>query len=256
LKRIAHRIAWLSFLFTLAFASSARAAGVALRWGGCDGTANRNFACDRSTGSEMLVGMFEAPGGVSMFTGIEVILRISAASGGAPSWWQMGPGGCRHGCIQVSTDFSDQMACGDPWEGQAGGGIALYQSGSNGIDVQMVESLPIDDRKPLSPGQTYGAFKLLINHRGSSGPSACGGCDTPVCVRLEAIKVVQPDPRFLGPGTPAENSDPIYNVLNTSIAGMGGLAQVATWQGGTPDCGAGLTKPSTWSELKSRFKSH
>jgi len=42
--------------------------------------------------------------------------------------------------------------------------------------------------------------------------------------------------------------------LTDGITGMGGASQVATWQGGTPNCAAAASKVSTWSELKARFK--
>ena len=251
MKRIAHSIVWLSLLIAL----PAHAAGVALRWGACDGTANRNFACDRSTGSEMLVASFEAPSGVTRLSGMDIYLRISSANGTAPSWWQMVEAGtCRRTSITCSIDLSDQTACEDVWNGQGAGGIGRFLSGPNGIDFQMAYALPVQNLQTLSPGQVYGAFKLLVNHQRTTGAGACGGCDTPVCIRLEMIRLEQPNPTEPPMGTP--DYQPIYNELNTSIAGMSGLAQVATWQGGTPDCAAGLAKPSTWAELKNRFKSH
>jgi len=106
----------------------------------------------------------------------------------------------------------------------------------------------------VSSGRTYAAFKLTLNHQKSSGPGACGGCDTPVCITLDAIRLVQPSRP--GPATSDGNNKttPVYVDLTDGINGMGGQSQVATWQGGTANCGAGLSKPSTWAELKSRFK--
>ena len=48
-------------LLVLSACTPAHATGVALRWNSCEGSANRNFACDRSTGSELLVGSVQAP---------------------------------------------------------------------------------------------------------------------------------------------------------------------------------------------------
>jgi len=109
-----------ALLALLLFASAAHAAGVSLRWGSCEGTANRAFACDRSTGQEILVGGFSPPGGVNQLVGIEVILSIAAADGNAPSWWQMfDAGSCRRGSMAASFDMSDQTDCDDAWNGQA-----------------------------------------------------------------------------------------------------------------------------------------
>jgi len=247
LKRIA------CVLVVLALASSAHASGVALRWSSCEGTANRNFACDRSTGSELLVGSFDPPGGINQLVGIEVILSIAAADGSVPSWWQMyEAGSCRRSSIGAAFDVSDQAECDDAWNGQATGGIAKYHSGGpTGVDVLLAAAVPRDQIHGVSSGRTYAAFKLIINHQRSNGSGSCGGCDVPVCITLDAIRLVQPS-RQLHPGDPATAA--VYVDLTDGISGMGGSSQVATWQGGTPNCGAGTAKPSTWSELKARFK--
>jgi hypothetical protein len=240
-----------ALLLLLALASTARASGVSLRWGGCEGTANRNFACDKSTGQELLVGSFAPPSGIGELRGIEVIISIAAADGRAPSWWQtFGAGGCRRGSIAATFDVSDQMECDDPWNGQAGGGNGT--GGPDHADMWLVAAVPPSAAHGVQSGRKYSAFKLIINHQKSNGPGACSGCETPVCIRLEAIRLVlppRPDPQRPG-GVVNVNVD-----LTDGISGMGGASQVATWQGGNSNCAAGLAKPSTWSELKSRFKS-
>lgn len=240
-------------LALLALASSAHASGIALRWGSCQGFANRNFACDKSTGSELLVGSFDPPGGISQMSGMEAILRITSADGSVPSWWQMySSGSCRRSSISASFDMSDQFECDDPWSGQAMGGLALWEADGTGINVKMAAAVPPSALQSVPSGRTYAAFKLIINHQKSSGPGACGGCETPVCVKLEAIRLTQP-------GRLIDANSHKWESLNTDItqgiSGMGGSSQVATWQGGTSNCSAGLAKPTTWSELKSRFRS-
>jgi hypothetical protein len=250
-------------LVLLALASTARAAGIALRWSTCDGPANRSFACDRSTGAEMLVGSFDPPGGISQLSGIEVILSIAAADGSVPSWWQMfEAGNCRRGSMTSSFDVSDQSACDDPWNGAATIGglgaaaqtrVSLYNVGDPaGVDLFLTAAVAPSAIQGVSSGRTYAAFKLMINHQKSNGASACGGCDVPMCITLDAIRLVQPGRHGDADGN---NKGTINTDLTDGIGGMGGSSQVATWQGGTANCGAGLSKPSTWSELKSRFKS-
>jgi hypothetical protein len=232
----------------------ARAAGVALRWGSCQGTANRNFACDRSTGSELLVGSFDPPSGVNQLSGIEVVLRITSASNDAPSWWQMfANGSCRRTSVAASFDMSDQMECDDLWSGLATGGIALWQPDGSGINVKMVAAVAQNLVFPVPSGRTYAAFKLLINHSRSNGSGACSGCDVPVCIKLEAIHISQPG-RLLHPGTGDPATEANYVDITNGLSGMGGASQVALWQGGTSSCVAGASKASTWSELKARFK--
>lgn len=241
-----------SLLVLLALVPPARAEGIALRWDSCKGYSNRNFACDRSTGSEVLVGSFSPPAGIDQLAGIDVVLRITSGEGQIPSWWQMFQrGACRQYSLSAALDVSDQMECGDPWSGQAGGGLAAYQvDGTNGVNVLMVIAVPVSAIQSAQSGQTYAAFKLLMNHQKSAGPGACAGCTTPMCLKLEAIKLEQPGPRDAD-GHMATR----INVLTDGIGGMGGASQVATWQGGTANCGAGTSKPSTWSQLKDRFRS-
>jgi hypothetical protein len=246
-------------LAALVVPSAAAAAGMALRWNSCKGESNRNFACDRSTGSEVLVGSFMAPSTINL-SGVEVNLRITTADGNVPSWWQMsGAGRCRATSLSTSFDMSAETDCDDPWMGQAGGGIGYYdtrppnnwpgQEGA-GVYLRMAMAVPQEAVQPIAGGRQYAAFRMMINHSRSSGPGACEGCTTPVCISLDFMKLT----------TPSDDPDKnkvarTHDVdLTTGISGMGGAANVVLWQGGTPTCGAGAAKPSTWSELKRRYK--
>ncbi len=220
----------------------AHAAGMALRWNSCRGTANRNFACDRSTGSEVLVGSFSAPTTINL-SGVEVYMRITTADGVIPAWWQMvNRGSCRQTSITMMFDVSGETECDDPWMGQAAGGLGLYKiDGSNGVDLRMVVAVPRAAVQPLSGGRDFAAFRMILNHSRSNGPAACEGCSKPACITIERMKLTTPIQR--------------YNVeLTSGLSGMGGAANVVTWQGGTPNCGAGAAKPSTWSDVKRRYK--
>jgi hypothetical protein len=232
-------------------ALEAHAAGMAIRWNSCLGTANRNFACDRSTGSEVIVGSFSSPTTISL-SGAEVYMRVSAADGEPPSWWQMfTPGSCRQTSLSVAFDVSGETECDDPWLGQAAGGIGWFSSsapnawpgtsqGTPGRYLKMAIAVPPLAIQTISPGRTYAAFLLTINHARSHGPAACEGCQQPVCITLEHMRLTNPEKRPID--------------LTSGIPGMGGASNVVTWQGGTPTCGAGAAKPSTWSEIKRRYK--
>lgn len=228
----------------------AHATGVALRWNSCEGAANRNFACDRSTGSELLVGSFQAPPGITQMSGIQVYLRVAAASNNVPSWWQMSRGGCRPSSLSVSFDMADQVECSDTWDGQAMGGIARYASNSEGgMDVLIGAAVPQSALRNLDSGRTYAAFKLMINHQ-KSGSTGCEGCSTPMCIRFEAIRLVQPG-RLHPDGTREEN----YVEMNDGISGMSGASNIVTWQGGASGCNVGGAKPTSWRQLKDLYRS-
>ncbi len=240
-----------SLFAVLLLATSARAEGVALRWNSCEGTANRNFACDRSTGNELLVGSFQAPGGINDLSGLQAYLRIVSPNNTVPSWWMMTRGGCRSTSLAMSLDVSDQLECSDPWEGTAMGGLARFvPDGSGAVDVILVAAVPQNALRSLDPGRTYAAFKLLVNHQKSSGGSACEGCSTPMCIRFEAIRLVQPGRLY-----PDGHRDERYHEMTTGIAGLGGSANIATWQGGASSCTTGGSKPATWKQLKDLYRS-
>ncbi len=238
-------------LTVLTAGSPVHATGIALRWGSCEGTANRNFACDASSGSEVLVGSFSPPSGIDELSGIQVYMRITSADGNVPSWWQMfNRGSCRQSSLSTSFDLRDETQCDDPWQGQAIGALARYKvDGSSGVDLWLVAAVPIAMIHDVSPGRSYAAFKLVINHQRSSGAGACAGCSTPMCIKFEAIRLVQP-----GRADASGRREEKYAEITQGTSGMGGASNFVTWQGGTPTCGAGAARPSSWGELKRRWK--
>lgn len=254
----AHAALLVAMVLALVSPPAAGAAGIGLRWNSCKGEANRTFACDRSTGSEVLVGSFVSPETIPL-SGVEVYMRISTPEGNLPAWWQMaGAGRCRATSLSASFDVSAESECDDPWMGQAGGGVAWYDTrspanwpgqGSGGVYLKMAMAVPSAAIQQVSGGRHYAAFKLLINHSLSSGPGACEGCSTPACLTIEVLRLTSPDPN----GDPNQVSRNFDIELTGGITGMNG-GNIAMWQGGTPTCGAGAAKSSTWAEVKRRFK--
>jgi len=245
-------------ILLLATPLSAQAAGSGLRWNSCRGEANRMFACDRSTGAEVLVGSFVAPGTVNL-SGVEAYLRITTADGTTPSWWEMGKVGCRTSSLSAQFDVSMETDCDDPWQGQALGGIGSYSTsaganwpgqsgGTPGVYLRMAMAVPVAAVHPISGNTHYAAFRLLINHSRSSGPGACEGCSTPACISIEVLRLTTPT----NTGDHNKESRNADVDLTTGIAGAT-AGNVALWQGGTPNCGAGAAKSSTWADVKKRF---
>ena len=164
-----------------------------LRWGACEGYSNRSFACDASSGAEVLVASFSPPAGLDVVTGVSAFVRVSSASGTVPAWWQLSNGGCRFGAITLSADLSDVSDCEDPWSGQAMGGLVGFMSDSQGLQFQVAVAVPQSAARQAGAGRSYAAFKLLVNHKRSSGAGACDGCNTPVCITLQAMTIGQPN---------------------------------------------------------------
>ncbi len=237
------------FLALLGFGSAAHASGMAIRWGSCEGASNRNFACDASTGSELLVVSFSPPSGVSALTGVSAVGHISAADPNIPAWWQLASG-CRAGALSASFAMSDETECEDPWQGQGVGGVAYVRTDDQGVGFEIGVAVPSQYAQPANSGRIYAAFKLIISHRGTSSSGGCAGCSTPMCISIDAMKLAQPNTVLCN-----ENCTDSNEILLTGgINGMGGISSVVTWQGGTPRCGANAAKPATWSELKRRFR--
>ena len=242
------RLLWLVPLLVALSADPAAAAGAGLRWNTCEGESNRNFACDRSTGSEMLVGSFSAPASMTMMAA-EAYIRVTVAEGEIPSWWRMwSAGDCRRSTSSLSVDVSSETDCEDPWLGNATGLFAPHSIDERGVDLRMVMAVPNIAPVSISGERTYALFKMTIQHARSSGAGACVGCNTPACIALERVVLV-PHRATMGDGTPGRDVE-----LTEGISGMGGSGNIVTWQGGTPTCTAGARKSSSWSELKRRFR--
>lgn len=245
-------------ILLLAAPMTAHAAGIGLRWNSCKGEQNRMFACDRSTGAEVLVGSFVAPATINL-SGVEVYMRITTADGRTPSWWAMGSGGCRTSSLSAQFDVSMETDCDDPWMGQAAGGIGSYgtSSGANwpgqsestpGVFLRMAMAVPVAAVHPINGNTQYAAFRLQINHARSSGPGACEGCSTPACISVDVLRLTTPT----NTGDHSKESRNYDVDLTTAITGMS-AGNIAMWQGGTPTCGAGAAKSSTWADVKRRY---
>lgn len=242
MKRLTPLVLVLSLL-----AGPAHAAGMGLRWGSCEGASNRNFACDQSSGSEVLVISFSPPPGLAHLTGAAVYGHIEAANASVPPWWSLlGSGACRRGSLASSFDLSDLTDCEDTWLGQGMGGVVLdAYPGGEGLKFLVAVAVPNADGNGISTtsGRTYGVAKLIINHQRSTGPGSCAGCLTPVCITLDKMRLGQPN---VGGLKEIE--------ITQGLSGIGGAGNVVTWQGGTPQCGAGAAKPSSWGDLKKKYK--
>jgi hypothetical protein len=140
----------------------------------------------------------------------------------------------------------DETECEDSWNGQGAGGLAYFrpdESGGQGMEFLVAVAVPVSHVHSVNSGRTYAAFKLIIDHQQTAGGGSCAGCQTPVCITLDRMT--------LGQSTDAGYRDV---ELTQGISGMGGVAgNIVTWQGGTPSCGAGAPKASTWGALKQRY---
>jgi hypothetical protein len=190
----------LAALLVLAFALPADAAstppGVNLRWDNCfsdGGLANKDFACDTNSGSELLVASFELTAPLSQVDGQEAIIDLVSASPSLPAWWQLNYaniGTCR--AFALSIQPHDSPGCPDWAPGLASLNIAAYQLGQRGPNtarLQILNAVRPEALQDLVAGQEYSAFQLSISHAKTVGLGACDGCGIPVCIFFQELKL-------------------------------------------------------------------
>ena len=247
---------WLSvigILAGLAVWTSPGTAQINLSWDNCGaaGTADKVFACNTNSANHVMIASFIAPVGVNLFTSNEVVLDFKSSTDPLPDWWRLRNqtgqlGQCRNGSLSATADFSAATGCVDQWApaGGGSGGIGTYRVGgpAPGTDLSRVRltlvfSVTAGSEQVLVPGTEYYAARIAVNSLKTVGTGLCAGCDVPMSVTLNGIRVVQPA------GAPGGNimlTDPAAN-------------RTITWQGG-----AGAppvsTQASTWGQVKSLYR--
>jgi hypothetical protein len=241
----------------LAPMASYAAAGVGLRWDACFGDLgpiNRDFACDRNTGVDVLVGSFAVYQDMPAVNGLLIALDIQSASAVLPAWWMFRTAGaCRSNAVSFTTTPPDGMvACSDWSEGQAIGVLGTYTLDTRrSFSARLIASSAVHASlaTALAPEQEYFAFTLRIQHSGTVGSGSCDGCCVPVGVFLSQIVVLAPEP---------QDQRALSGAMN------GSDSDFATWQRyrylyrympePAPPCGPVPTRSHTWSELKALYR--
>lgn len=245
---------WISVVGVLGIALAALPPAVSaqeavnLSWDQCsaDGAADKAFACNTNTGTNVMIASFLAPDSISLFTSAVTIIDLISATNPLPEWWRLRnqsgqTNQCRNGSISVSADFSANTGCTDFFAGQASGGIGTYLvnvSSPDRVRLSIVFSIPTDFQGPLNPGEEYYASRISINNAKTVG-SACTGCNEPVCIVLNGVQVIQPAGTIGG------------NVWATNE----GTRRSITWQGGAgANCLAVPVRNRTWGQVKALYR--
>lgn len=238
------------------------AQGLNLSWSRCYGeglgTQNRNFACNQNTGVNIMVGSFVLSSNMPQVIGTEIIMQLASDSPTLPNWWAFkNTGTCRLSSLGMNTIANPaDVVCVDWSAGQAVGGIGAYctstspcignPSATNVAVPKLINAVPQAAAMDLEAGVEYFDFHLTINNVKTVGTGACAGCQVPVCIVLNSIRVVD-----LGD----------HNSRFISAAANPG-SNFITWQGGgvpsTPQgtgCPAATpTRKSTWGSVKSLYR--
>ncbi len=219
--------------------------GLNLSWEACgsDGASNRDFACDRNTGSERIVASFVAPSGITQLVGMRSTLQVTLNAPTLPAWWQLkNVGACRASALTLAlTADPAWTTCHDYWQTQALGTISQYEVGrpaSNAAVITVSTSLAEEFAGPLEAGTEYHAFTLVLSHTKTVGNGACAGCEIAGCVVFTHATLLQP------PGA-GERTIP---------GPASGWSNLALWHSAVPyTCFGVPARNTTWGAIKSLY---
>lgn len=223
-------------------AGTTMAAGVNLSWDDCgaNGVKNKTQPCSSELGANILVASVVPERGASQLVGFEALVDVQVQANTLPDWWEVGVG-CRANRLTADFSFvSGPYSCRDLWEGQAAGGVIVYeQEPGNGRSYFKVVGA-VANAIALSPGDEYYLFKLnLLN----LGTSACDGCSVPACIQLTNVLLVQP----AGVGDHLLDDYAFRNVVNW----QGGLVTADSDLG---NCRADAVQNRSWGQVKSLYR--
>jgi hypothetical protein len=233
----------------LSLPSIAAAGTLKLRWDACwgdGGVANKAFACDVNTGTNLLVASLIPSLAVHSVEDIESRIDLRFAGGSVPAWWQFHAAlTCRQNSLtMVPQAPASSIACVD-WAGVAAiGAIADYTMGGpfGAASIQIVSYLPPPILADFDPGQEYFLYSLSINHLKTVGPTACAGCNLGVCLGLQYVELSSPPP----------------GGVVTFDAFSFDTDWLATWQGGAlsgTSCSfSTAAHTSTWGSVKALYR--
>jgi len=235
------------------FAAASRAAGINLYWNDCSAgasaTTNRDFACNTNIGFNDLYVSYSPPPEITAVEGVEQVIDVQSATSALPDWWQFkNAGTCR--LTALTLLLNSPGSCIDPWVGQpTAGGIAAYQVfpnppgiPPNGARILSIEAVPAGTpMPPLDPTKEYSAAVIRISNVKTVGPTACGGCSTPVCMVLNYVGLYPP-------GAPTSTN--LYTPISNNFVSWQGAVN-----GGLHTCLAATPAQNhTWGQIKTIYR--
>ena len=179
--------------------------GINLFWNHCytDGGAHhQTFACNTNIGFDALQMSVVVPADLPHFVGASISMRVTAASGQVPAWWQVWGGQCRANAVTVSFDpnqLPESGGCPSIWGGVTPLQAFQIQPGQDGTNEAFVlaalaelptggEAAVVADGTELLVGQ------VVIRHTKTVGAGACEGCSAGACFMLQEVFLQQPYP--------------------------------------------------------------
>lgn len=228
-------------LIGLAPQREARAEWAALGWDHCGSRIlAKQFACDTNAGESRLV-VSALRDSVAFFTnGFRCVLEVAVDAPSLPSWWQVRSGDCRGGALTStilpmpedfgSCAYASSWSLVDTWI------VAEYVPATGRLRLTLYGASAIGESQMTPFVETF-IVALHIRHELSTGAGSCSGCDTPACVLLRELTIVD------GAPTGALVTLPI---LEPSF--------LLGWQSDRANCIATPIRNQTWGGIKSLYR--
>ena len=194
-------IRWATAALVLVAATpAAHAAGINLYWNDCSAgataTNHRSFACDTNVGRNNLTASFDPPDGLTRLNGLNLVIEIKSSVSPLAQWWRFkNAGTCRLTSLLANTVFPE-ASCIEPWAGSGTAAISAYLEnvGGNARHARIGATVSVGSalEGPVSSGTEYYGVNIVINNAKTVGDGSCTGCQDPLCIVLNEIKLTQP----------------------------------------------------------------
>lgn len=236
-------------MLALTAVAALAAPGVQLSWTNCPsdaGTVNKTFACTSNSGTEPLIMSWIPETEVPLMNGAEGFVDLYFPAGSPPpSWWLSSCAAKSGSPVSISPTLpATANNCADAWSGNGLAALAAYNSPLfiqhgvitpgpvNTSQIDALCAVPAGSELDAIPGTEYFLFAIGIKRAGTTGGTACTGCNTPVTLDAQGVWVTQP--------APAPQQEIYTHNANS----------VCTVQGGGPVA----AQSKTWGALKAMYR--
>lgn len=162
---------------------------------GAGGIIDKDFACDSDAGSHELHASVNPPEGLTEYVGHLAVFELQAASPTMPLWWTFWSGGCRLPSSLTADPSPGATTCAALTDHPQFGGTDYAPVASSTSRARFRTLFAMDDRlvHPVATGVERTVVRIRLDHRGTTGPDACEGCRTPVCIVFQSLLLDQRD---------------------------------------------------------------
>lgn len=235
----------LSAVVLLSWSTPAGAQAISLAWEDCaaSGTPTLTHDCADVPVDRLLFAAVQVGASLDEVIGANLVIDVQSAEASVPSWWQVGPGGCREARL-IPEALPTAPSCSDAWGGQAAAllqGVAIPRPGGAPHQMRLLvaTAVPSGSAVTLSPSNRYHLVRLRLRTDLATGPGSCPGCASGGCLVLNSVELVRLPGSKGGDLTIAQPDAPQGNW--------------ASWQTGA-SCSAVPVRPVSWGQIRALYR--